>query len=177
MSHDISAFGIGAYLIADQSLPLGYYINAFADDSDAITFEALTVNNVEIDLNGKLFSAFEAHPVVVTISVIPQSIDDQTMRMLLNANHVSRYQNAVGDTLTLTVKYPDFSVLTLRDGRMIGGPSGLGAKAEGRYITNTYTLHFADVSVLNAATIGREAVSRATQIFDQRFPNFPNLLT
>ncbi len=167
MSNNISSFGIGAYLIASKTLPVGYYINSFSDDNDSLRFEHLTVNRCAVDLNAKMYSSFEANVINVSLSLIPNSPDDQLMRLLLNANHVSNYQDAVPDVLTLTIKYPDLSIITLRDGRIVSGPPGLGAQASGRYATNVYMMHFADISTLNMTSAVVRAIGELTKFIGQ----------
>ena len=152
MSKNISAFGVGAYLGASNTLPIGMFIQAFADDDDAIKFSTSNVSGAQMDLNGKMVSWSSAHPISLSIAVIPHSTADNLLSVLLAANRPAAFTTEANDVITLVVKYPDFTIRTFTDGRVISGPSGAGFQSVGRLTTNSYSFSFGDMTTINVAT-------------------------
>ena len=152
MSYQISAFGIGVYLSASKTYPVGLFIDAFADDEDAVAFTRNEVGGSQMDLNGKLLAWSSANPIELTIGVIPHSAADKTLAVLLAANRPANFTTEANDRITLIVNYPDRTIRTFTGGCVIGGQSGASARSAGRLASNTYTFHFADMTTIDVAT-------------------------
>ena len=152
MSYDISAFGIGVYLGASKTYPVGLFIDAFADDEDAVNFTRSEVGGSQMDLNGKLVAWSSATPIELTIAVIPHSTADKTLAVLLAANRPANFTTEANDKITLIVNYPDFTIRTFTGGCIISGQSGASAKSAGRLASNSYTFNFADMTTIDVAT-------------------------
>ncbi len=150
--HDISTRGLSAYLLASETMPVGMLLNQFADEDDSIDITEASIGGARLDLNGKVISWTSANVVTVRISLIPEGVDDSLLGVIYNANRVSSITKSAADIINLVVRYPNGNVRTFTNGRMISGPGGPTAKAEGRLATNTYTIAFGDQYTLSVAS-------------------------
>lgn len=160
---NISTYGLKAYIRASNSLPVGWMVNSFADDAPSIAVQEQAVGQAVMDLNGKIFRWTEAVPIMLSISLIPDSTDDQTVSLIYHANRA--VSTPSGDSVTLVVYYPTGAVRTFTNGRIISGPAAPTAQADGRLTSQTYTFAFEDqytLSVISALSAGLRAIgSRA----------------
>lgn len=158
--HDISTHGLTAYMLASNTLPVGFLLKQFSDEEDSIDIAEAAVGGAILDLNGRVISWSSANVVTVRISLVPESLDDSLMGVIYNANRASSLVAPASDIINLVVRYPNGNIRTFTEGRIISGPGGPTAKAEGRLASNTYTFAFGDQYTMSIAS----AVSTAARL-------------
>lgn len=139
---NISGFGTQINLIASNTYPIGVNLTQFADDSDPIDFPVLQIADAAMGLNGDLIPWSKANPIKVTLNIIPNSLDDETLSILLEANRVGRGKTGAQDTITMAVLYPDGRYVTLIEGVITEGMPNLSIASAGRMKTKTYNFVF-----------------------------------
>lgn len=159
---NISTFGLKAYINATRSLPVGYLLKKWADDAPSIQVQDSANGQACIDLNGKIFRWTEGSPLIVSLALIPDSLDDQMMSILYNENRATAMPE--GDSVTLVVYYPTGAVRTFTRGRIVSGPSAPSALAEGRLAASIYTFAFEDQYTLSAVS----ALNSIARLAEQR---------
>lgn len=151
--NQIGTFGLFAYLIASKTMPIGFPIKAFADDADSIQVHEAENGQAILDLNGKVIRWTVANPLVISIAVMPNTVEDDILAVIYNANRVSKTSKSVNDSINLMVKYPNGGIRTFVQGRIVAGPSAYTATAEGRMVGNIYTFAFGDQYALTVAAV------------------------
>ena len=146
MAQDISGFSSVVSLVASNTFPAGITLTQFADDSDPFDQPSVRVGDVAMGVNGDMLTWRRAVPLPVTISVIPGSQDDLNLSILANANRVSQGKARANDVLTLTVVYPDGSIITFANGAITDSPFAKSISSAGRQKTNTYAMAFQSVT-------------------------------
>lgn len=146
MSQDISGTGSVVSLVASNTFPAGIALTAFADDSDPFDQPSIRIGDVAMGLNGDLIGWRKAVPIPVTISVIPQSQDDNNLSILANANRVARGKTSANDVLTLTVVYPNGNIITFSNGTITDASFATSIASAGRLKTMTYAMSFESVT-------------------------------
>jgi len=139
---NISGFGLSVNILASVTYPIGVQITEFADDSDPIDVPSLQIADTAMGLNGDLITWSKANPITVTVSVIAESEDDNTLSILLSANRVGRGRISSRDVITMTVVYPNGSFVTLVGGVITDGVPFSPAESSGRLKTRTYAFAF-----------------------------------
>lgn len=162
--NNVSTFGLTVYLRATISLPTGYLLKSWPDDADSLQVHEATSGQAQLDLNGKIVRWTDAQPLTVSLAAIPDSDEDQTLSVVFNASRATAFGGSVGDIITLVIRYPNNSVRTLTNGRMLSGPTAPSATAAGRMPANVYTIAFGDQFSLTPASV----LSRAASIFRVR---------
>lgn len=141
---NISINGVLAYLRASNTFPLGFPITAFADDTDPLDIPSLQIGDKAMGVNGDLIVWSKANPIIANIAVIPNSLEDDLLQILLQANRIGRGKVGANDIITLAVTYPGTppTIITLLEGAMTDGmPFNSGASA-GRLKSKTYSFAF-----------------------------------
>jgi hypothetical protein len=146
MAQDISGFGTVVSLVASNTFPAGIALTQFADDADAFDQPSVRIGDVAMGLNGDMISWRKAIPLPVTISVIPGSQDDLNLSILANANRVSQGKTSANDVLTLTIVYPDGSIITFANGAITDSPFAKSIASAGRLKSMTYSMSFESVN-------------------------------
>lgn len=139
---DISGFGAGITIVADTTFPTGINITQFADDSDPLDLPSIKIADTSMGLNGDLLSWSKANPLPLTISVVPGSADDRNLGILAENNRVGKGKLSVHDTITLTVIYPDSSMVTFINGKITDAMFGNSIASAGRLKSKPYIFNF-----------------------------------
>lgn len=149
MATNIGSFGLQLRLVANLIFPAGININTFTGDTDSLDVKELTVAQTEMGLNGDLLYWQNANPIEVAISVVPGSVDDTNLGLILEWDRVSKAKQAAGLTpkknrCTLVVSYPDGSTDTYTGGIIVSGSYANSASSSGRIKTKVYNFVFQD---------------------------------
>ena len=146
MVQDVSGFGAVVSLIASNTFPLGIVITNFADDADPFDQPSIRIGDVAMGVNGDMLTWRKAIALPATISVIPGSPDDLNLSILANANRVSQGKTSAKDVLTLTITYPDGTIITFANGAITDAPFAKSISSAGRLKSMTYSLAFESVT-------------------------------
>jgi len=140
---NISGFGLLATLIASKTYPIALPLTQFADDSDPVDFPAIEIADTAMGLNGDLLAWSKAVTIKVTLNIIPSSIDDVALGILLEANRVGKGKQSAGDIITLSIINPQsLSVIQLTNGVITSGMPGNSVASAGRLKTKPYIFAF-----------------------------------
>jgi len=139
---NISGFGLIINILASNTYPLGVVITEFADDSDAIDIPSLQIGDTAMGLNGDLISWSKANPIEASISVIPLSVSDTLLNILLEANRVGRGKIGAKDIITMNLLYPEGNFVTLTTGSITDGNPVPSVASAGRIKSRTYNFSF-----------------------------------
>ena len=139
---NISGFGLRANLIASNTYPVGFIISEFADDSDPFDLPSLQIADSAVGLNGDLIVWSKANPIKFVLSVVPTSLDDINLSILLQANRPSRGKIPSRDVITLTGIYPSGDFVTLTNGIITDGIPANAVSSAGRFKSKTYNFSF-----------------------------------
>lgn len=140
---NISGFGFSVNLIASVTYPLGVTITQFTNDADPLDDPSLQIADVAMGLNGDLITWSKANPTKLTLNVIPESKDDETLNILLQANRVGRGKQSARDNITMTIIYPNgINFATLINGIITDGVPFSGVSSDGRLKTRSYAFAF-----------------------------------
>ena len=142
MTQDISGFGVVINVVASNTFPAGFTVTQFADDADPLDLASIQIADKAMGLNGDLLTWARAIPVPAVISVIPGSQDDVNLGILAQANRPGRGKVPAEDVITMTIVYPDGTVITLQSGRLTDAPFGKSIASAGRLKSKTYAFAF-----------------------------------
>lgn len=140
--HDITGYGLAIVLTASVTFPAGMALTSYADDADALDVPSIKIAETAMGLNGDGIKWSKAVMNPITISVIPNSVDDVNLAILFNANRVSQGSLNAKDVLTMVVTYPDGNVVILNNGFITDGPPASGVASTGRLKSKTYGFQF-----------------------------------
>lgn len=146
MVQDVSGFGSVVNLIASNTFPVGMVITQFADDTDPFDVPSIRIGDVAMGVNGDLLGWNKAVAIPTTISVIPGGEDDVNLSILANANRVGQGKVSAYDILTLTVIYPDGSLVTFNNGKITDAPAAKSISSSGRLKTRTYGFSYESIT-------------------------------
>lgn len=146
MANDITGFGSVVSLIASNTYPAGIVITQFADDGDPFDMSSVKIADTAMGVNGDLIKWSRAVAKPITISVIPGSLDDINLAILAKNNDAAQGQSNAGDIITVTVVYPDNSIITFSNGFITDSPFGNSLASSGRLKTKTYGFMFQSVN-------------------------------
>lgn len=149
---NISGFGLKATVVALQTFPMGFTLSQFADEADPIAFERMEPVGFEMLFDGELFAFDKSAPVIVHVSVLPQTEDDINLKMLLASKKGGVKWATFSDITTMVVTYPDGGKVVLSNGTITAGPPGDTVKQTGRKGCNTYSFAFGTSAGLQSAT-------------------------
>lgn len=139
---DLSATGVSATVFATMTFPAGFTITSWADDANPIDVETLTVGDTGMGVNGDLVFWSTPNPIRITLRPIPNTDADDNLQILLSANRVAKNKTAVQDIITMAVNYPDGTVRTFTNGKLITGTPALGVASNARLMTREYQFVF-----------------------------------
>ena len=142
MMQNISGFGLIVNVIASHTFPFGLPITQFADDSDPLDVPSLQIGDSAMGLNGDLIAWSKANPIKSTLNVVPSSIDDINLSILLEANRVGRGKIGARDIITMTILYPAGNFVTLINGIITDGTPSSSVASAGRLKTKNYNFTF-----------------------------------
>lgn len=139
---DVSGYNLKISLIASNTFPVGIILTQFADDADPFDIPSLQIADTAMGLNGDLLTWSKANPIKISLSMIPGSVEDNLMSILLEANRVGRGKTGAQDIITLTGIYPSGNFITLINGVITDGMPGNAVASAGRMKSKTYNLAF-----------------------------------
>lgn len=142
---NISGYGLEAYIIASSTFPVGFSVTQFADDADPLDMSSITIAETFMGLNGDMLTAAKAVTIPVVLNVVPQSNDDSTLGILMQANMVQLGQNGARDEITMTLTYPDGRIATLTSGVMTEGMPSQSVASSGRLKSKQYSFAFGKI--------------------------------
>jgi hypothetical protein len=146
MANDITGFGAAISLVASNTFPAGIAITQLADDADPFDMASVKIADTAMGVNGDLIKWSRAVGKPVTLSVIPGSVDDVNLATLAAANNATQGQANARDAITVTIKYPDGSVVLFSNGFLTDAPFGKSLASSGRLKTKTYGFVFQTVT-------------------------------
>lgn len=142
MALDITGVGTVVTLIASTTFPVGIPITQFADDADAVDMGSIQIADVAMGLNGDLIKWGKANALPVVIGVVPGSEDDLNLQILADANRVAQGKSSAYDNITLTIVYPDGSIVQFTGGVITDAMFGKSVSSAGRIKTRSYSFKF-----------------------------------
>lgn len=142
MAVNISGFGLVVNVLASNTFPVGLILTEFADDADPFDIPPLQIADKAMGLNGDLITWSKANPIIITLNVIPQSLTDLNLAILLEANRVGRGKIGARDVITMTATYPNNSPIILTNGAITDGIPGSPVSSAGRLKSKTYQFAF-----------------------------------
>lgn len=140
---NISGFGTKVQIVALQSFPVGFTVEAFTDDQDALTIENIESVGYQLTYDGGICMYDKAAVVRVSLSVIPNTADDINLKLLLAARKGGFKWLPIQDVTSMLVSYPDGGKVAFSNGTIISGPLGDSIQQSGRRKSNTFTFVFA----------------------------------
>ena len=141
MSTNISLFGLTAHIVASRTFPTGFTVTEFADDQDPFDSPSVMLADKGMGINGDLVVWQKPAVMEITINVIPNSVADRNLSILMEANRTSKVKGRVRmDDVTITAAYPDGRTVTLSSGFIVDGTPIIAGQTSGRMKTRNY--HF-----------------------------------
>lgn len=144
--NDISTFGARVIVKASQTFPIGIPLSQFADDSDPFDIPSQQIKDKAMGANGDLITWGKANPIVINVSLIAGSIDDNLMSTLLEMNRVGKGKFATRDKIDITVMYGNGAVANFTQGSITDGPPASSASSAGRLKSKTYIFAFENMN-------------------------------
>ena len=128
----------------------GITIKDFMDDANPVEFQDVELSGVGINLNGNMIRYAKPTPIMMSVTVIPNSDSDKALFSLWKKYRIAeKWQSQWGESLSASVDCANgggFSgSVKLSNGTMVSGPAGISATAEGKMQGRTYTFAFATV--------------------------------
>jgi hypothetical protein len=142
MVSNISGFGLAVAITASATLPAGYLVTQFADNSDPLDMPAMQIADTAMGLNGELLAWAKAVTISMVLNVVPGSLDDVALQTLANNNRVAQGKTVAGDIINAVITYPDNRVVALTGGVMTNFMFGNSVSSDGRLKTKSYTFMF-----------------------------------
>lgn len=139
---DISGFGSQVRIVASTTFPAGFTVTQGADDADFFDVPSQQVADKAMGVNGDLLTWSKATPINITLNVVPDGDDDENLSILLEANRVGRGKLSVRDQITMTITYPDGSLVTYTNGKITDGMTAKSVASAGRFKTRAYMFTF-----------------------------------
>ncbi len=106
----------------------------------------MKIADTAMGVNGDLIKWSRAISKPLTLSVIPNSLDDVNLAILASNNSASQGTTNAQDVITVSVVYPDGSIITFANGFITDAPFGSSISSSGRLKTKTYSFTFQSVT-------------------------------
>lgn len=149
MSTSITGVGLKVNIIASVTFPTGFTITEFADDTDPLDIPAIVVADSGMGLNGDLVTWAKATVLKVSVAVIPNSLSDTSLQILLAANRVGKGKTSARDVITMTGTQANGEVFQYIQGAIMEGPTASSVASSGRKKSKVYTFMFENVTAIN----------------------------
>lgn len=143
---DISVFGLRVQLLASETFPFGIPITQFADDADPFDAPSIQVRDKAMGVNGDLITWSKATPIMLSLSVVPNSEDDYNLSVLLESNRVGKGKLGARDVVSVTAIYPDGQAISFTEGTITDGSPANSPSSAGRLKSKTYQFAFENVN-------------------------------
>ncbi len=144
--NDISVFGLRVQLNASETFPSGISLTQFADDADPFDTPSIQVRDKAMGVNGDLIIWSKATPIMLSLSVVPNSEDDTNLAVLFEANRVGKGKQGARDVVGVTAIYPDGSTVSFTQGAITDGPPANSPSSAGRLKSKTYQFAFENLN-------------------------------
>ena len=144
--NDISVFGLRVQLQASQTFPSGISLTQFADDADPFDTPSMQIRDKAMGVNGDLITWSKANPIVLSISVVPNSDDDRNLAVLFESNRVGKGKQGARDVINITAVYPDGRTASFTQGVVTDGMPANSPSSAGRFKSKTYQFAFENVN-------------------------------
>ena len=125
----------------------GINVVDFMDDANPIDIQDTEVANIEWSCNGRMIRSIKPSAIMVSITVVPGSPSDNSLRTLWKANFINggsinldqanRSLNCV-----ISTRNPNLPTITFTGGTIVSGAAALTANGQGKMGGNTYTFAF-----------------------------------
>lgn len=142
MSVDISGNGLIVTLTASNTYPVGVSMTQFADDADPLDVPTLQIADGAMGVNGDLIRWTKANIIKLSLSVIPASLNDNILSILLEANRAGQGKISAKDIIQMILNFPQGNIVTLTDGFIIDGMPSNSVASAGRLKSKTYNFGF-----------------------------------
>lgn len=141
---DISGFGLTVNIKtqATGTFPAGVIITQLADDADPFDVPSIQIADKAMGVNGDLLTWSKPNPINITLSVAPNTEDDENLAILLEANRVGKGKRGARDVLTMVAVYPDGRTVTLTPGAITDGPPMNSVTSSARMKSKSYMFTF-----------------------------------
>lgn len=143
---NVSGFGTSVNIVASNTFPQGFSINQFSDDADSLDMPELAIADSGMGTNGTHVVWSKPGVMDLTTNIVPNSTDDVNLGILYEANRLAEGKVSANDVITMTINYPDGSVLVLKEGIIISGMPIKSLAQTGRLKTRPYKFRFANKS-------------------------------
>ena len=122
----------------------GINITDFMDDANPVEFQDVEVSSVGVNCNGSMIRNAKPNVIMMSVTVIPGSGNDDQLYALWKRYRVQGDFNAQWeDSLTASVTALGGKVSrTFNNGTMVSGPGGPSSNGEGKMTGRTYTFAF-----------------------------------
>lgn len=147
--YDVSFAGATITLSGGMGMP--GKITDFMDDANPVEFPDVEVTGAGANLNGNMIRYAKPNLVMMSITVIPFSEDDNALYnawaryRVQNGNQGTAWEQGITCIID-TSQSARAGSRTLSNGTMISGPGGPASTAEGKMQGRTYTFAFQAVS-------------------------------
>ena len=123
----------------------GRTITEFVDDANPVDSPDVTISNVGYSLGGKMYRTAHLAPILLSITVIPGSSDDnflwkEMVKLRPNEGDTSEY--AKPGTATITTHGANKESFSFKKGTIVSGPLGPSVSGDGKMKGRTYTFAF-----------------------------------
>jgi len=143
MTKIISGFGAVVTVLASNTFRgAGFPLTEFADDADPFDLPSLNIAETAMSLNGEMLAWAKPNPIKLSISVVPSSLEDINLGILLEANRVGKGKQGARDIITINVVYPNNRFITFSEGIITDGMPGDAISSAGRLKSKTYNFSF-----------------------------------
>ena len=143
---DVSGVGLVVNIKASNTFPSGFAVTQFADDADPVDMASIQIADKAMGLNGDLITWAKATPVPCILNIIPGSDDDRNLSILAENNRVGRGKIGARDSITMTITYPDGTVVYLNPGVLTDAMFGKSVASAGRMKSKNYTFAFENLT-------------------------------
>ena len=138
--HDVSFAGT-IITIGDAT------ITEFMDDQNPIDIQDTDVCNIEWSCNGRMIRTIKPSAVIVSVTVIPGSASDNSLRTIWKSNFNNGGDVDLGvanNALDMTISSgnPDIGDFEFRGGTCVSGAAAITSNGQGKMGGNTYTFAF-----------------------------------
>ena len=139
-----SGFGLRVLLTASETFPQGITLTRFSDDTDPLDSASVQIRDKAMGLNGDLVVWSKANPIPLTLAVIPNTEDDDNLTILAAANRAASGRAPAQDDITVSIMYPDGTVVRLVRGVITDAVIGKPVASSGRMKTKQFAFFFED---------------------------------
>lgn len=142
---DTSAVGIALRLTASVTYPQGITLTAFPEDGDIGPSGDNEIAGNASGVNGDLIWWKTVNGIEVSVPVIPNTIDDDSLATLYHANRAAKNRFPKKDIIQIVATNPVTGVsTTYKNGIVKNGRIGYTYGGDGRIKTKTYSFVFED---------------------------------